>query len=374
MKAKYLILLLGLFAMFLSANPLPSSVEGPFIPGEGGEVAFRSIDSAYTSYAIVNSDIFHVDSVFMTSVLDDYRFYVQFNTGITFTETNSTIDIYNIWSSYSFVDTFLIADIHYGFPIEPPVSYASFSRYPLLWDYPTPPDSFYWRNVMAGDIWPGELHVVFRAQLNNLPVDYDLPNWGTGLDYESFISINEIKPFGTNKFIEIAQYGDTPVCLENWFMLAEGFHFFTEEDTLVDYLVFYDSEWDSGFSLPDTGEVVLFAPDGTAMNSVKWRIWPDASLSANTYFPPPEYFWCPAETLLTPTPGTENAMSISEKPPLPSAVAILSAQPNPFNASASIGYEFAHGVTEAEIGVFDILGREVLSRSLSDTRPGYHET
>jgi len=380
MRARVICVVTIFFAMAVATavgNPLPNEIPGPFVPGAGGEVAFRSIDSAYASYAIVNSDTFYTDSVFDASLspYDDYRWIIKFNTGIAFPETNSTIDIYAVYPAWG--STYHHA-VNYGVSFEPPIDFFGFTLHPYGFsgDYnlPIPPDDHYWRIVGVTD-WEyyGYEHM-HRAQINPFPVNYDLVSWGRGFIFDQFIRINEVKPFGTNKFIEVAQHGDTAVCLDGWSLWANGLHIFTEADTLVDYLALYESHWDSGFSLTDTCQLVLFSSDGTVMNAMTWRPWPDTSMSASIRPEPPEY-WTITKNLTIPTPGAPNLMSIAEKnSPLPSTVSILTAQPNPFNASATIGYEFTPGVSSATMDIFDINGRLIRSNDLTDTRPGYHET
>jgi len=360
------------------ANPLPNEIPGPFVPGAGGQVAFRSTDSAYASYAIVNSDTFYADSVFRTSAPGDYGYYIQFRTGIAFPETNSIIDLYAVYDWFSVIDTYHIANVHHGFPLIPPADYFSYNYFPfgsfVYFSLPIPLGGYYWCTALTSNIEPGGYpNHQMRSQLKPFPIDYELPGWGWTFYFERHIRINEVKPFGAGKFIEIAQLGGVPICLDGWKLIADGVHSFDDTDTLVDYLVLYESDWDGGFGITDTCLLMLLAPDGTAMNAMTWRPWPDDGLSANIAIDPVE-FWEVSESLTIPTPGAENAMGIAEKQPLPSSVAILSTYPEPFNTSATIGYEFTRGVSSAELRVFDVLGRAINSRELSDLRPGYHET
>ncbi|MGC9314886.1 MAG: T9SS type A sorting domain-containing protein, partial [bacterium] len=205
--------------------------------------------------------------------------------------------------------------------------------------------------------------------LRSLPQPDTLPESVPDLTNE--IQISEFKPLGSERFVEL--WSPVLYSLDGWTLLAEGFHVFESTDIVDGCFVLREEDWDDGFDIGDScGQLALLGPSMVCAKAFNWNGLSDTSVSGNALRH--DAGWIDSTAWALPTPGfsTLNIREIGV--PLPAAVSILSAQPNPFNDAASIGYEFAHGVTEAEIGVFDILGREVLSRRLSDTRPGYHET
>jgi len=377
MRARVICAVTIFFAMAVATavgNPLPEYVLGSFIPGVDGEISIIGRFDGPSSYAVVNGVTVYSDSVFIRDLpLSPFdSFYCEVSripTGDFFPDSGANITI--------FIDGSIFQSFSYG--LNPVVEDGSFNFKPWFWhnQIPCAPGGYYWRTGFSkywGGLSPYEIITTF--DLETTPIDYSRSiETGTDVYSTSDLRIQEVKPFGGDRFIELGKNDDDSLCLDGWRLLADGFHTFTETDTIIDCLALFEADWDSGFSISDTCQLILLSPNLTALLSVSWYPWPDTSLAAcilNEIDPTTGYY---REILATPTPGVPPS-AIDEIPSakLPAAVAIHSAQPNPFNDAASIGYEFAHGVTEAEIAVFDILGREVLSRKLSDTRPGYHET
>ncbi len=377
MRARVIFVVTIFFAMLAVTavgNPILPVVPGPFVPGPGGEISFVAEPCCSLSTLIIGAETLAVDTIIERDSTDLFgmEFVYRFNPDTLFPEEGSE---FTIWFSYSSDMWFYEWPESLCVGLSPDFFDHQFYFGPWLsYRIPIAPEGYYWRMVYLNYYSDGTW---WQYQLNSLPIDYNLPVFpGETFHFSEYIRINEVKAYGADRFIEIAKFSDDTISLDGWHLLSdEGMHDFTAADTLVDYFAIYESDWDSGFDLPDTCELMLISPEGNVWSMLAWHPWSTRSYSANVYVSP-DSFWVDTVYVAIPTPGAVNYLSIEEKPnsPLPSAVSILSAQPNPFNSSATIGYELAKGVSSATMDIFDINGRLIRSRDLSDTRSGYHET
>lgn len=380
MRARVICVVTIFFAMVTATamgNPILPVVPGPFVPGPGGEISFVADQYCSLSTVIIGEETLSVDTIIVrdSTVVDYWEWYempfvYKFDTDTLFPEEGSEFTIWFSDSSdmwfWEWPESFNMGLSPDFFTEEYYFSFWTLNRIPIA------TDGYYWRMVYLyyltdGDYW--------QYQLKPLPVDYNLPLFASErFSFDDYIRINEVKAFGTDRFVEIAKFSEDTLTLDGWRLLGDGgLHNFSIGDTLIDYFALFESDWDSGFELLDTCQLLLISPEGNLWSNFAWKPWAISDYSVNVYIDP-DTFWRDTIAYATPTPGAMNAMGVSEKASLPSTVAILSAQPNPFNASAIIGYEFAPGVSSATMDIFDINGRLIRSRDLTDTRSGYHET